>query len=311
MRKFFKRFGLFLLVVLGLLTLINLTVARLPGEPPLPAGSKFVEVEGKRIHYVEHAGKDPAVVMIHGLPGTWGDWDAVAAKLPGRHTIQIDRPGFAFSEAGYLPFDEQVSTVRALAQKLKLKRPVIAGHSYGGAMSLAYAARYADEISGTVAVDPAVSSDDIPWMREAQAHFVNFMKLPVVHQLGALTMSNIIKRVSMNVGGDEAFSPDERDAGWTDRALSLTARDRDLEATSDEILNAKSVLDNLQMMLPMIEEPVEIIQGEDDELVSADSVKQAAAKMPDANLQLLPGGHMQTYTHPEVVVRAILRAAGR
>jgi pimeloyl-ACP methyl ester carboxylesterase len=311
MKKFFKRFGLFLLVVLGLLTVINLTVAKLPDEPPLPAGSKFVEVEGRRIHYVEHAGKEPAVVMIHGLPGTWGDWDAVAAKLPGRRTIQIDRPGFAFSQEGYVPFDAQVRTVHALAQELKLERPVIAGHSYGGAMALDYTYRYPDEISGTVAVDPAVSSDDISSMKEFQAHFINAMELPVLHQLGALTMSNIVKRVSMNTGGDEAFSPDERDAGWTDRALSLTARDRDLSATSAEMLHAKAMLDRLQLLFPKIRRPVEIIQGNDDELVSASSVKLAAAKMPRSHLVLLPGGHMQTYTNPQVVVDAIERTSSR
>lgn len=311
MRRFFRRFGLFLLVALGLLTLVNLTAARLPAEPPLPAGSKFVEAEGRRIHYVEHPGKEPAVVMIHGLPGTWGDWDAVAAKLAGRRTIQIDRPGFAFSEAGYVPFDGQVRTVHALATELKLKRPVIAGHSYGGAIALAYTAAHPDEISGTVAVDPAVSSNDVSWDRAVQARFIKAMEKPPLKQIGALTMQNIVKRISINVGGDQAFSPDERDAGWTSRALSLTSRERDLSAMSSEMLDIKEVLDKLQLSLPKIDRRVEVIQGEGDELVSADSVRQAAAKLPDANLVLLPGGHMQTYTHPQVVADAVKRAVAR
>jgi pimeloyl-ACP methyl ester carboxylesterase len=304
-----RRFVKLLLLVLAVVTVVNWTWARLPGEPPLPPASKFAIVDGRKIHYVDHPGKGPAVVMIHGMPGTWGDWNAVAARLKGRHTIEIDRPGYAFSQEGYLPFAQQVQLVNRLTHKLGLKRPVIAGHSYGGAIALSYAFLHPDEVSGIVAVDPAVSPQDIPFKRKAQARFTKLMDLPVLHQLGALTVSNIVRRVGMTVGGEEAFSPDPVDQGWMDRSLSLTARYSDLDTLADELLNAETALGQLDEQLSLIHIPVEIIQGEGDKLVPTGSVQVAAKRIQRSHLQLLSGGHMQTYTHPDVVAEAIVRAS--
>lgn len=304
-------FGRILLGLLLGVTIVNLTVARMPAEPPLPPGSKFVELSGKRIHYVERPGKGPAVVMIHGMPGTWGDWDAVAERLKGRHTIQIDRPGYAFSSEGYVPFDEQIALVNQLSHKLGLKQPVIAGHSYGGAMALMYSFKYPGQYSGIVAVDPAVSAADLSFKSKAQARYIGLMELPVLRQLGAITVGNIVRRVSMNIGGKEAFSPDPVDPGWSERALALNARYRDLDALGEEILAAPRVLRTLTDTMPRIHAPVRIIQGQGDELVKTGSVRVASKLMRNAHLSVLPGGHMQTYVHPDEVAKAIWLSSKR
>lgn len=305
-----RKIVLVLVAVLAVVTVVNLTWARLPAEPPLPAGSKFALVDGKRIHYVEHAGREPAVVMIHGLPGTWGDWDAVAARLKDRRTIQIDRPGYAFSQEGYVPFREQVELIQALVQKLGLHAPVIAGHSYGGAIALQYALQYGHNASGIVAVDPAVSARDVAFKTRMQARMIQLMRLPVVRQVGSLTVFNIVRRVSLAVGGNEAFDPEARDPGWYDRALALSARYRDLGAYSSEVIHLREALATLGRRLPQIGVPVQVVQGSGDRLVRTRSVKRAAAQAAMLELTVLPGGHMQTYTHPEAVAAAV-RAAGR
>lgn len=298
---------LFALLLIAIV--LNWTWAKLPGEPPLPAGSKFVEVDGRNIHYVEKPGKDPAVLMIHGLPGTWGDWDDVTAELKGRHTIAIDRPGFAFSSEGYVPYSEQLTLLHNLADKLKLDDPVIAGHSYGGSFALGYAQRYPKDVSGIVAVDPAVSPDDITHMRLAQARFIKLTQVPVVNQVLNLTVSQLVRTTSANQGGTEAFDPDPRSQAWLDRTLSLNMRERDTATFADEMLNAQTALTEVQGMLPKIDIPVRIIQGQDDLLVPTESVQAASKQIKNVSLTILPGGHMQTYTHPDIVARAINRAA--
>ncbi len=309
--RHFKRILLGLLAVLVVVSIVNLTFFGLPDAPPLPAGSKFVDVGGKRIHYVERAGKEPAVVMIHGLPGTWGDWDAVADELKGRRTISIDRPGYAFSSEGYVSFEDQLTIINGFTRRLGLKRPVIVGHSYGGALALMYSFRFAGQYSGIVAVDPAVSSEDIPFVRKAQARFVALLELPVLHQLGALTSSNIIRRSSVAMGGKEAFSPDPVDTDWKERALSLNMRYRDLEAWQREVLDAPRAMRTLVDTLPRIFAPVQIIQGQGDKLVATGSVRAAAAVMPNASLKILPGGHMQPYVHAAEVADAVRRSTLR
>lgn len=304
-----KLIGRILLLTFIVAVVLNWTWARLPGTPPLPPGSHFAMIDGKRVHYVEKPGREPAVVMIHGLPGTWGDWNDVAAKLKGQRTIQIDRPGFAFSSEGYVPFAQQVAIVHGLAEKLKLKDPVIAGHSYGGSMSLQYAHDYPKEISGVVAVDPAVASEGIDVKRIIQARFIKIMELPVLHQIGVATISNLVRKTSISSGGNEAFDPDPRSQAWLDRALSLNAQFSDLNAAADEFLNAKDALDQLQAQLGGIDADVRIIQGDADKLVPPDTVVAASKTIPGAKLTMLAGGHMQTYTHPGQVAAAITAAA--
>lgn len=298
-----------LLVALLVAVVLNWTWGRLPGAPPPPAGSHYAQVDGKRIHYVEQPGREPAVVMVHGLPGTWGDWNAVAAELKGRRTIQIDRPGYAFSTEGYVPFDEQVGMIHDFAKELKLKDPVIAGHSYGGSLALVYGKRYPGDVSGIVAVDPAVDTNDVSTERMFQAGFIKATQVPVVKQVLDLTVSQLVRTVSAEMGGNDAFSPDARDQGWLDRALSLNMRQRDLDTWSDEMLNSEGPLREVAASLPDIRPKVWFIQGEQDELVSASAVTAAAKEVPKSSLKLLPGGHMQTYTHPGQVAAAITAAA--
>lgn len=304
-RKIIKRI---LLVGLLVLIVVNLTVARLPADPPLPAGSKFAQIDDRKIHYVEKPGREPAVIMIHGLPGTWGDWDAVSDELAGRRTIAIDRPGFAFSSGEYMPFDDQVVLLNQLARKLGLKRPVLAGHSYGGALVLAYAAKY-DEISGVVAVDPGVASEKMKTERLVQANFIKAMQLPVLQQVGAVTSANVIKRFSAKSGGKEAFDPDPVNEEWTDRMLSLNLKERDAVTWADEVLNYDSAVASQPAEFRLIDEPVYVLQGRDDQLVSAPTVEAAAKSIRGARLKLLSGGHMVTYTHPDAVAAAIVAAA--
>ena len=91
---------------------LNWTWGKIPKQPPVPYG-KFATVGDLKIHYVEKPGKDPPVVMIHGLPGTWGDWNAVTTKLAGRHTIA--KPAAA-------PPSSAMATIPAIIRD----RPVIA-----------------------------------------------------------------------------------------------------------------------------------------------------------------------------------------
>jgi hypothetical protein len=57
-----------LVVLVVVLTVANLTVAKLPVMPE--ADGKYISLRGKEIHYFEQLGRGVPVVMIHGLPGT-------------------------------------------------------------------------------------------------------------------------------------------------------------------------------------------------------------------------------------------------
>ncbi|MGH2911177.1 MAG: alpha/beta fold hydrolase, partial [Solirubrobacteraceae bacterium] len=110
---------------------LNWTYGRLPVTPK-PTGS-FLKLAGVKLRYLERPGSEPAVLLIHGLPGTAEDFEDVT-PLIGHRTIAIDRPGYGFSSGGYFTFDRQLQAVHEAIEKLHLGRPVLVGHSYGGAI---------------------------------------------------------------------------------------------------------------------------------------------------------------------------------
>src|SRR5467141_1186620 len=79
------------------------TLSPLNSEPELlsehsQSTSKFVTVDGTRLHFVIRGAGQP-VVLIHGNPGSGQDWTPLFAPLAAHHeVIAFDRPGHGRSQ---------------------------------------------------------------------------------------------------------------------------------------------------------------------------------------------------------------------
>ncbi|MFT4050409.1 MAG: alpha/beta hydrolase [Solirubrobacterales bacterium] len=305
-----KLFRRVLLALAVLIVVLNWTWGRLPAEPDPPATAKYATVDGVKIHYQETPGRGPGVIMVHGHPGTFLDWAYVQSKLPGMRTVAIDRPGFGYSSGGYVAFDDQVKIVHDLAAKLGMKKPIIAGHSYGGTIALAYGLRYPKQTTGIVPVDPAVNPDALSSFDMIQAQFVKALQLPVVRPLANATFNQLVLTASSKPQVDEAFSPDPANPDYTEQLKSVNLKSSDLETFADETLAYNKDTSAAAARFGTITTPAWIIQGKGDKLVSPSDVTKTAGEMKNAKLILLPGGHMQTWVHPAQVATAIRQAAG-
>jgi pimeloyl-ACP methyl ester carboxylesterase len=298
-----RRIALAVLGVLALaIVILNWTYGRLPSEPK-PTGS-FAQVGRLRVHYIERPGAGTPVVLIHGLPGTAEDWNAVTSLLAGHRTIAIDRPGFGYSSGGYVPFEAQLSTIHQLLAQLHVTRPILVGHSYGGTISLGYAERYPGEVHGLVLVDAAAAGQHPPTLAGIEAHAIKFLQLPVIRQVADATFSQLVRTVSAEMGDSEAFAPEPVAAAHEQRLLAVNMTTGNLEALAGEYL-AAGVVDRIDRGLHAIEVPAVVIQGEQDHLVKQIYGRRLAALLPHARLQMLYGGHMQPYVHPAVVAAAV------
>src|SRR5579871_1396174 len=105
------------LVLLLAVVVLNWTYGRLPATPK-PTGRFLTLAGGLRIRYLERPGAGPAVLLIHGLPGTAEDFEKVTPLLRGLRTIAIDRPGYGFSSGGYYPFARQLRAVQEVIERL-------------------------------------------------------------------------------------------------------------------------------------------------------------------------------------------------
>src|SRR5262245_57604417 len=137
-------------------------------EAALPPCGRFTEIDGERIHYVDTGGAGPAVVMIHGLGGNLLQFEYA---LPGHlarasRLILVARPasGCSTRAAGAdASLTAQAATIAKLIRALGLTRPLVVGHSLGGAISLALALDHPDCVGGLALVAPLTrAQDEVP-----------------------------------------------------------------------------------------------------------------------------------------------------
>lgn len=291
-----------LVVVIG-----NWTWGRLPATPH--AHGRFIQLAGERIRYLEQPGSQPAVLLLHGQPGTAEDWERVQPLLRGRRTIAIDRPGYGFSSGGYVPLGRQLRAIEELRRRLGLGRPIVVGHSYGGTIALAYAERHPHHVAGLVLVDAAATCAHVSFFGDAQARLVQLTELPVIAQLSTATFSQLLRTAAGEAGDDEAFSPGPVDPRHRQRLLAINLKHGNLEAFAGEALASNRVIANINRRLSAIHVPAVVIQGDADKLVPPRCGRELASDIPGATLEMLAGSHMQPYTHPEAIAAAIAKVA--
>jgi pimeloyl-ACP methyl ester carboxylesterase len=120
----------------------------------------FVNGPQGRLH-VDDGGRGDAVpvLFVHGNTANLTQWRAQLDHLrPSRRAVAFDLRGMGMSEParnGDYSIKAMVDDVEAVTDALKLRRFVIVGHSYGGAVVAAYAARHPERVAGVVFADAA------------------------------------------------------------------------------------------------------------------------------------------------------------
>ena len=188
---------------LGLFTAFD--VRRIEQAHP-PAG-RFVEVSGGRIHLVELGPANAVpVVLLHGASGNLEDMRlALGDKLAERHrVILVDRPGHGWSSrlggsADASPA-RQAALIHDALQRIGIRRAVIVGHSWSGALATAYALAYPDAVSGLLLLAPVTH----PW-KGGVGWYNPILTTPIVGPLFARTMALPIGKLMIRARGDERF----------------------------------------------------------------------------------------------------------
>lgn len=128
---------------------------------PSPHSVQFVAVDQKvRLEVLDWGGTGRAVVLLAGGGNTAHIFDEFAPKLTTNyHVYGITRRGFG--DSGFSttddPADRMGEDVVAVIDALKLKRPVLVGHSIGGVELSAVANNHPDRVAGLVYLDAAYS----------------------------------------------------------------------------------------------------------------------------------------------------------
>jgi pimeloyl-ACP methyl ester carboxylesterase len=128
--------------------------------------SRFVEIEGARVHYLEAGERDaPVVVLIHGLASSNFVWHDSVLLLAGEgfRVVAPDLVGFGFSEKprdGEYTIEAQARTLVRLLDALGIESATFVGSSYGGAVAAICALDYAERVERLVLVG-AISNNEM------------------------------------------------------------------------------------------------------------------------------------------------------
>lgn len=273
--------------------------------PPI---GRFTEAYGLRVHYWE-AGEGVPVVLVHGASGNLRDWTFDIAPQLAAHfrVIAFDRPGFGYSDRptidGWDPA-VQARILREAARTLGAERPVIVGHSWGGALALAWAL---DAPRDTLGVVP-VSAVTMPY--GGLATIMNATGLDGV--IVSAYMDRMLSRA--REGGiaefiDRVFRPQRVPAGYVEHVgATLALRAHTLRANGEDLQNINVALRQMEPLYGKIPVPVEIVHGQADFIDWDDHAAPLAERIAHARLTLLPGvGHMAHHAAPHELRKAIER----
>jgi pimeloyl-ACP methyl ester carboxylesterase len=118
----------------------------------------MIDVGGTRLHLIDRGAKGPAVVFESGISATCLNWTQVRSQTERfARACTYDRAWLGWSEAARSPriTGAIIDELHALLDHAGISPPyILVGHSFGGMLVRAYAAKYPDTVAGLVLVDP-------------------------------------------------------------------------------------------------------------------------------------------------------------
>jgi pimeloyl-ACP methyl ester carboxylesterase len=273
-------------------------------ESAHPPSGRFVDVGGGRLHVVELGSPAaPPLLLLHGASGNLGDLrlalgDALAARY---RVILVDRPGHGWSDNPGGRADSsparQAEIIHQAMLMLGIKRPVVIGHSWSGALATAYALAYPDDVSGLVLLAPVTH----PW-RGGVGTINQIAAMPVVGPLFAHIAVLPAGYFLVPGGIASVFAPRLPPPDYREKAAAdLILR------PAEFIANARDLVGLKDFVTAQYPHYGEIIASEDDTIVStAIHARAIARQVPHGKLIVLKdAGHMIQFTATDIVVKAV------
>lgn len=278
-----------------------------------PPTGQDVEVAGRRVHVEVLGATGPDLVLIHGSSGNIRDFThRLAPELAQRYRVfVVDRPGFGWSDplpGGGTLFD-QAGAIQEAVARLGATRPLVLGHSYGGAVALTWAATRPGTLAGLL----PLSGVAYPWETGLGAYYTvlshplgQFLVIPL---LTAFTPTPVIRS---EIG--KVFRPQQAPAGYIGHfGPDLTLRRSQMRVNARQRRALLAEIEALSPRWAEIAVPVEVVHGESDDIVPVEiHAARLAERLPGARLTRLPGiGHAPHHVAIPDVIAAIDRLAIR
>jgi len=260
--------------------------------------SRFVDVDGVRVHYQEAGDRNaPVLVLIHGFASSTLVWSKVFLRLAaaGFRVIAVDMLGFGYSgkpRSGEYTIPGQAGILIGLLDRLNIKRATLVGSSYGGAVAATCALDYPHRVTKLVLIGTVNNNQPLNYklMRVFSSPVFGDVVSPLL-----IGSRRLLRRRMKRVYDRHEWMLDERRvdarhlplrAAGTQRAIIRTVRGWDAERISREA--------------HLIKQPTLLLWGENDcEIPLADG-ERLHEQIPGSRLIVfLNCGHIPHEEYPE------------
>lgn len=271
-------------------------------EKAVPPRGEFINISSGRLHYVDR-GEGPAIVMIHGLAAQLGNFDMglIDALARDHRVIALDRPGMGWSERGEdVPANPraQAAQVVELIDALGVERPLVVGHSLGGAIALCLALDFPQKTRGLALLAPLTMRGG---KVAAPFHALNvksrWMRFVLSWTLASI---NSIRNTALVFG--YVFGPEEVPKGYSVQGGGLLGlRPSSYRNSCRDFLASARDLKWMAAGYGGLQVPVSVLYARGDRILDPDlQGTQFAQQNPAAiRLSLIEGGHMLPVTQPD------------
>jgi pimeloyl-ACP methyl ester carboxylesterase len=286
----------------------------------------MVDLDGP-VHVADFGGDGPAIVLVHGLGGSYVNWLATGPLLArAARVVALDLVAF-----GRTPPEGRSSGVGANADLLarfideEIRGPsVVVGNSMGGMISLMTAARRPELIAGVVLVDAALprpsgagvdgavalafASYAVPGFGEVvlRARAMRMGPERYVHEMLNLVCAHPSRVPPDLVTAHVAFARERFQMPYADRMFLDAARSLMITLAGKRRFLAS---------VDTITAPGLIIQGARDRLVPVEAARALARRRPDWELEIYEDvGHAPQLEVPERLASSVtgwLEGAGK
>jgi pyruvate dehydrogenase E2 component (dihydrolipoyllysine-residue acetyltransferase) len=276
--------------------------AGLPEDEGAGPAVETVEAGGRKVSYAGAGDSGEVVLLVHGYGGDRNSWLFLQEPLAARHRVYaLDLPGHGTSakDVGDGSVDLLADAVLGVLDAVGPGRAHLVGHSLGGAVVLAAAARSPGRIASLTLFAPAGFGPSINagYVRGFAAAQTRRELKPIVGQLFA--DEQLVTRQVV----DDLLAYKRLDG--VDAALAALARTL-LDGDEQRIDSAAAV----RALGGVV--PVTVVWGSADRIIPAEQAASAAAVAPGAAVRVIDGaGHMPHMERPAEARAAVEETIAR
>lgn len=223
-----------------------------------------INIRNININYIQY-GSGSDVVLLHGWGQNIAMMKPIGDRLQKNHRITIlDFPGFGESEEPKtaLTVYDYCEILEELLKKLKVKKPVIMGHSFGGRIAIIYASR--NEVEKVVLFgSPCIRKEVKPSLKLRMLK--SLKKIPGINKLEGFAKNHMGSR-------------DYKNASEIMKKILVNVVNEDLSECAKKI--------NV---------PTLLIWGDRDTEAPVEDAKELEKIIPDAGLIVLPNSTHYAY----------------